>query len=61
MIIHMCDWAQQGDIRIKCTQEYTEVGWRKQPDGLPEGVWQAENDMFYTFEDKNVSCEKCKE
>lgn len=54
--IHLCDWAQQPDIRIACTQEMTQPKWGHE--GRP---FKAENGALYTFVAAKVTCPKCQE
>lgn len=64
-VIHLCDWSQQPDIRIQCEQKWTQPEWDTPENAefiasLPDDVHLATNGQLYTFEEKCVTCEKCK-
>ena len=59
-IVHYSDWAGQPNIRIACTQNYTQPAWG-QSDTKIEGVYASENEGLYTFDICNVTCPKCLE
>ena len=60
--IHLSDYASQPDIRIFCTQAWTTPKWAGHGKrvGLPKGVYHADPDELYPFEDENVTCLDCK-
>lgn len=55
--IHICDWASQPDIRIRCSQVMTTPAWTNAK--VREGVFRADNGDVYTFEDSKVTCPDC--
>ncbi len=60
--VHLCDYADQPDIRIACTETWTTPKWagpEKRTD-LPADVHQGDNDQLYTFEPELVTCVACK-
>jgi len=58
-LIHMCDYALQPVIRIKCTQVMTTPHYRQE--GLPprDGVHWAYTGDLYTFDEEKVTCPEC--
>lgn len=58
LTVHLCDWASQPDIRIKCSQAMTTPEWGVAHD-LPEGVYHAVNGDVYTFERSKATCAEC--
>lgn len=63
-IVHLCDFAQQPDIRIACDQSWTTPAIRFQrPEKAATGikdVHKADDGRLYTFEAAKVTCPKCK-
>ena len=60
MLIHICDYASQPDIRIFCTQTWTTPKW---PIGDAEtavpGLYLADNGMYYSFDLQLANCKDC--
>lgn len=75
--VHLCDYAQQPDIRIKCTGAWTTPSWKKGGGGIdklgeaelerrkvlgiPLDAHLADNNNYYTFDPDKVTCKKCLE
>lgn len=60
MIVHGCDWAEQGDVKLRCTGAYGEVleGLVKNLPKLPIGVYHSSIGL-YTFEKSLETCPEC--
>lgn len=57
MVIHLCDYASQPYIRIKCSSKWTGPAWRATSE--IEGVHFDEDGELYTFDEELVSCPRC--
>ena len=57
-VIHFSDWAGQPNIHIACMEpdDLTTPDWDCTWDDSP---FIAENGMWYTFDENEVTCEKC--
>lgn len=55
--IHLCDWASQPDLRIRCSQAMTTPAWKNV--NVSPGVFRADNGDVYTFEDSKATCPAC--
>lgn len=60
MIVHYCHYSNMKDLQFKCSDEWTEPLWGKQPPGLPQNVYQADCHKYYSFYETCVTCEDCK-
>lgn len=56
-IVHLCDWASQPDIRIKCTGAMTTPAWVDTK--VSQDVYRADNGDIYTFDRPKVTCPEC--
>lgn len=61
-VIHRCCYSDMKSFQFSCydENEWTEPLWGKQPQGLPENVYQADNHEYYSFYDSCVTCNDCK-
>jgi hypothetical protein len=62
-VVHLCDWASQPDIRIKCSQTMTTPKWRSSETSaelLSPGIYKANNGDLYTFDRGLVTCPECR-
>lgn len=60
--VHYCGWAAHGDIVIACDEATGRTGARSawvQPTDLPEGVYEREDELLYTFERSKATCKDC--
>ena len=57
-MIHLVQWAQQPDIQILCTGEYSTP--HHEDTGTP-GVHRERKGLLYTFDESLVTCPDCKE
>lgn len=58
-MIHWSGWAQQPDVRIACTQEYTIP--KISSDDTDQQIYVAENECCYSFDTTQVTCGKYQE
>ncbi len=58
--IHWSNWSQQPDVHL-AHGEFTTPAWRdwRAEDGLPEGVYHADNGSLYTFNRESANCRRC--
>jgi hypothetical protein len=56
--IHMVDYASQPDIQFRCDESWSTPKWGHPPP-ISEGVYLADNDRVYTFEDARCTCQAC--
>jgi len=60
--IHHSCWAAHGDIMVVCDSVEGRIGahsaWKQPPD-LPEGVYERDDDLLYTFERSKATCKTC--
>lgn len=60
--VHYSGWAAHGDIMVVCDAVEGRIGARSawvQPADLPEGVYERDDDMLYTFERSKATCKVC--
>ena len=64
LTVHHCDWSSQPTIHILCDDTTTEPLW-----GTPSAfqaalerreIFVTEDDRYYAFEQKKVTCRACK-
>jgi hypothetical protein len=58
LIVHLCDWAVQPDIRIACTGVMTTPAWGEHQ-FAEDHVYLADNEDLYTFDERLVTCPNC--
>jgi hypothetical protein len=58
-VVHLSDWAAQGDIHIACTGQWTEPAWGGKAKTDTPNVFRTTEGTYYTFTTPLVTCPLC--